>query len=52
MSDIEFGVVEQPEPGKGNGVHSETETSAKSTPLNSAIPPHDSDTTIKRSKGK
>lgn len=52
MSDIEFGVVEP----KGNdgkqGQRSETETSAKSTPLNSAIPPHDSDTTIKRSKGK
>ena len=50
MSDIEFGVVQQP---KGNGgKQSETETSTKSTPLNSAIPRHNSDTTIKRSKGE
>ena len=50
MSDIEFGVVQQP---KGNGgKQSETETSTKNTPLNSAIPRHNSDTTIKRSKGE
>ena len=50
MSDIEFGVVQQP---KGNGgKQSETETSTKSAPLGSAIPKHDSGTTIKRSKGE